>query len=38
VRRHGKSRHLRSDNGDEFIAGVIERRLKERDRGVASSR
>jgi len=30
VRRHGKPRHLRSDNGAEFIAGVFQRWLKER--------
>jgi putative transposase len=30
VRRHGQPRHRRSDNGGEFIAGVLQRRLKER--------
>jgi transposase InsO family protein len=30
VRRHGKPRHLRSDNGGEFIAAVLQRWLKER--------
>ena len=30
VRRHGKPRHLRSDNGGEFIAGVLQRWLKAR--------
>jgi putative transposase len=30
VRRHGKPRHLRCDNGGEFIAGVLQRWLKER--------
>jgi transposase InsO family protein len=30
VQRHGKPRHLRSDNGGEFIAGVLQRWLKER--------
>lgn len=29
-RRHGKPRHLRSDNGGEFIADVVQRWLKER--------
>ena len=34
VRRHGKPRHLRSDNGGEFIAGVLQRCLK--DRGIVA--
>ena len=34
VRRHGKPRHLRSDNGGEFIAGVLQRWLK--DRGIVA--
>lgn len=29
MRRNGKPRHLRSDNGGEFIAGVLQRSLKE---------
>jgi putative transposase len=34
VRCHGKPRHLRSDNGGEFIAGVLQRWLK--DRGIVA--
>jgi putative transposase len=34
VRRHGKPRHLRSDNGGEFIAGVLQCWLK--DRGIVA--
>jgi putative transposase len=34
VRRHGKPRHLRSDNGGEFTAGLLQRRLK--DRGIVA--
>jgi hypothetical protein len=30
VRRHGKPRHLRSDNGGEFISGVLRRWLEQR--------
>jgi transposase InsO family protein len=30
VRRPGKPRHLRSDHGSEFIAGVLQRGLKQR--------
>lgn len=34
VRRHGRPRRLRRDNGGEFVAGVLQRGLKER--GIAA--